>query len=266
MKHRTKRVITLTIFLIILASLLTEGCLGQNSGLSRENEKEMKGQANTSGTSPVSRLVTEEVNLSSSKAGISTIAGNYRLEALDVELKVPSYELPLQKERISNYGNFSSKIPLNESALKMLENNGFVVIENPYNPGEEDITSMYSILEEQEVPVFITTDSLLHLYHIQFDETLRQIEEKEFYDTLWKTDLALLNASIKKYNNASGEEKEAARRNTAYFAVVLSLLQPKTRTDTGSRRPLWFCEQIPFPCGCKETISVRGSCICKKRG
>ncbi len=86
---------------------------------------------------------------------------------------------------------------------------------------------MYATLKQDEIPVFITTDSLLHLYHIQFDETLRQIEEREFYDTLWKTDLALLRTSIEKYNRAAGEEKEAARRNAAYFAVALSLLQPK---------------------------------------
>lgn len=86
---------------------------------------------------------------------------------------------------------------------------------------------MYSSLQEEEIPVFITTDTLLHLYHIQFDETLRLIEEREFYDTLWKTDLSLLNASIEKYNSASGDEKEAARRNAAYFSVALSLLQPK---------------------------------------
>ena len=33
----------------------------------------------------------------------STIAGNYRLEALDVELKAPSYELPMNKDNITNY-------------------------------------------------------------------------------------------------------------------------------------------------------------------
>ena len=86
---------------------------------------------------------------------------------------------------------------------------------------------MYATLKQEDVPIFITTDSLLHIYHIQFDETLRQIEEKEFYDTIWKTDLALLNASVEKYNSAAGEEQEAARRNAAYFAVALSLLQPK---------------------------------------
>lgn len=227
MRHRINLVVTQLILLIILASLLTEGCLGQSSGSSRENETDMKGEVDTSGITQVSRLKTEEVTLSGSEAGNSSMAGNYRLEALDVELKVPSYELPLQKEGISNYGDFSGKIPLDESALKILESNGFVVIKNPYGSAEEDITSMYSTLEEQEVPIFITTDSLLHLYHIQFDETLRQIEEEEFYDTLWKTDLALLNASIEKYNSSAGEEQEAAKRNVAYLSVALSLLQPK---------------------------------------
>lgn len=207
--------------------------------LSGENGTEKKAEVDNNKSSPTRHLKTEGVNLSelgaenSNLTGNSTfemnstIAGNYRLEALDVELKAPSYELPLNKDNITNYGNFSGRIPLSESALKMLKNNGFVVIKNPYNPGEEDITSMYATLKQENIPIFITTDSLLHIYHIQFDETLRQIEEREFYDTLWKTDFALLNASIEKYNSAAGEEQEAARRNAAYFAVALSLLQPK---------------------------------------
>jgi len=225
MKHRVKIFVINLVLLIVLASLLTEGCLGQSSGISRENGTEGKGDA--SGISQESRLKTEEVTISGSEAGTSSIAGNYTLEALDVELKAPSYELPLQKKKISNYEDFSEKIPLDDSALKMLESNGFVVIENPYDSSKEDITAMYSTLKDKEIPIFITTDSLLHFYHIQFDETLRQIEEEEFYDTLWKTDLALLNASIEKYNSTTGEEQEAAKRNAAYFSVALSLLQPK---------------------------------------
>ena len=212
----------------------------------------MKGEVNTSGTSPMGRLETKEVNLSNSGVENSSIAGNYRLEALDVELKVPPYELPLKKDNISNYGNFSDRIPLNESALKMLEKNGFVVIENPYNPKEEDITSMYDTLKKEGIPIFITTDSLLHLYHIQFDETLRQIEEKEFYDTLWKTDLSLLNASIEKYNSAAGEEQEAARRNAAYFAVALSLLQPKPTQIQGTEDPYGYVNESLFPASAEK--------------
>jgi len=252
MIYRTRQVVTRLILLIVLTSLLTGGCLEQSSGLSIENGTGMKGGINTSVTSSVNRLITEEVNLSGSGTVNSTIAGNYRLEALNIELKAPSYELPLHRDGISNYEKFSGRIPLNDSALKLLESNGFVVIENPYNPGEEDITSMYSTLTEKEVPIFITTDSLLHLYHIQFDETLRQIEEKEFYNTLWETDFDLLNASIEKYNTASGEGKEAARRNAAYFAVALSLLQPKPSQVQGAASPYGFVNESLFPAGAEE--------------
>ncbi|RXA21732.1 DUF3160 domain-containing protein [Methanosarcina sp. MSH10X1] len=252
MKHRIKPFVTRLVLLILLASFLTGGCLDKSSGLSIENETGMKEEIDTGRISPVSRLVIEEVNLSGPGAENTSIAGNYRLEALDIELKAPSYELPLHREGISNYENFFGRIPLDDSAFELLESKGFVVIENPYNQGEEDITSMYSTLKEQEVPVFITTDSLLHLYHIQFDETLRQIEENEFYNTLWETDLALLNASVEKYNTASGEEKEAARRNAAYFAVALSLLEPKSEQLQGAEGPYGFINESLFPAGAEK--------------
>jgi hypothetical protein len=110
----------------------------------------------------------------------STLLRNYKLEDLDVKLKVPPYELPMNKENISNYISFSNKISLNESALRKLENNGFVVTKNPYYAGEEDITSMYTILNQEGIPIFITTDSLLHLYYIQYDETLRRSKKGNF--------------------------------------------------------------------------------------
>jgi len=252
MKHRTKTVVIYLFFLIFLTSLFTVGCLEQSSGLSGENGTETIGEVDNNENSATSRLETEAVNLSDSGAGNSSLAGNYRLEALDVELKVPSYELPLNRDRISNYGNFSGRILLNESDLEVLESNGFVVIENPYNPGEEDITSMYSTLKEEEIPIFITTDSLLHLYHIQFDETLRQIEEREFYDALWEIDLALLNASSKKYDSTNGEEQEAARRNAAYFAVSLSLLQPKPEQIQEAETSYGFVDESLFPVDAEE--------------
>jgi hypothetical protein len=67
----------------------------------------------------------------------------------------------------------------------------------------------------------------LHLYHIQFDETLRQIEEKEFFDRIWNLSERLLNSSIEDYDKATGDFKEALKRNIAYFGVGMSLLQPR---------------------------------------
>jgi hypothetical protein len=225
-----------SVYVMLLLFVFFAGCSGQRT------EQDAPGYA-------ADILKTEAVTYSGVLGQSASLPINYSMEALDVELKAPSYELPLERDKISNYRTFSTRIPLDTSALEMLESNGFVVIENPYNPAEEDITSMYVTLKEEEIPVFITTDSLLHLYHIQFDETLRQIEENEFYDAIWKTDLALLNASVEEYNSASGEEKEAARRNTAYFAVALSLLQPKPEQAQAAEDPYEFVDEALFPAG-----------------
>ncbi|MDQ1276499.1 MAG: hypothetical protein QG610_2077, partial [Euryarchaeota archaeon] len=233
-----RRIRLASVYLMLLFFIFFAGCSGQNS------EQDKDGYA-------ADILKTEALTYSGVLGQGASLSLNYSLEALDVELKAPSYELPLEKDEIANYEAFSGKILLNGSDLEVLQNNGFVVIKNPYNPGEEDITSMYSTLKEEEIPVFITTDSLLHLYHIQFDETLRQIEENEFYDTVWETDLALLNASVEEYDSSSGEEKEAARRNAAYFAVALSLLQPKT-SQIQAAGESYDIDETLFPAGSAE--------------
>jgi hypothetical protein len=234
-----RRIRLASVYLMVLLFVFFAGCSGQNS------EQDADGYA-------ADILKTEALTYSGVLGQGASLPINYSLEALDVELKVPSYELPLEKDEISNYETFSGKIPLKGSDLEVLQNNGFVVVENPYNPAEEEIASMYVTLKEDEIPVFITTDSLLHLYHIQFDETLRQIEENEFYDAIWETDLALMNASVEKYNISSGEEKEAARRNAAYFAVALSLLQPKPSQVQSAEESYDFVDEGLFPAGSAE--------------
>jgi len=156
----------------------------------------------------------------------ASITKHYALDALSIDLNALAYNLPLKNSDVSNFNDFSTKISLSDNANNLLKQNGFVVIENPFNQNEEFITSPYNTLKDKEIPIFITSDSLLHLYHIQFDETLRQIEEREFYDAIWDIDKELLEKSIESYNSASGDLKEAAKNNVAYFAVALSLFQP----------------------------------------
>jgi len=227
MKNLTQTVITLMIFLILLVSIFTGGCLEQSSGLNEKNGTEMIEKVDSDRNTSTGYLKTEAVNLSGFEAENFSFAENYRLDALDIELKAPQYELPLKESDITNYGKFSKKFLTDETALEKLKENGFVVISNPYNSKEDDITAMYNSLENEGQLIFITSDTLLHLYHVQFDDSMSQIEQNKLYDLLWELDKALLNASVEDYNRASGEEKEAARRNAAYFSVALSLLQPK---------------------------------------
>jgi len=176
---------------------------------------------------PVKETKLEEVTDNQN----SSFSKSYSKENLQFEAKVSPYSLPLEASEIANYDSFTQEVPLTNEGRDLLYKNGFVVIENLFDA--ELINETYRDLKVADVPIFITSDSLLHLYHIQFDETLKRVEEKEFYDDLWKLDKALLEASIEDYNeakenNSSSEEvTEAARRNVAYFAVALSLLEPK---------------------------------------
>jgi len=136
------------------------------------------------------------------------------------------YSLPLESAGISNYGHFTSRVPLSGRAEQLLFANGFVVIDNPFNDDEEHIQPVYEELRDKDLPIFITSDSLLHLYHIQFDETLRRIEEATFYGDIWNISRALYDYSAEQYDLAEGKVREAHRRNAAYLAVGLCLLSP----------------------------------------
>ena len=221
-----------TFLILIILSIVLSGCVDQ------EPQEPIQPE-------PIRQIKTEPINLSGVPAENMDFVKYYSLQPLDITLNVPQYRLPLQIDQISNYDSFSGKIPLRSDALNLLEENGFVVIDNPFNPKEEDITQPYNTLTDNEVPIFITTDSLLHLYHIQFDETLRQIEEREFYDLIWKISEQLLNDSIKSYENSDGELKEASRRDVAYFSVGLSLLKPKSEQVCQSEHE-WECGDAYF--------------------
>ncbi|RLI87219.1 MAG: dTDP-glucose 4,6-dehydratase, partial [Candidatus Altiarchaeales archaeon] len=174
-----------------------------------------------------STLKTEPIDLSGVETEKLGFIKYYSLSPLNITLQVSQYNLPLKTSQISNFNDFSKKFSLNSKALDLLEKNGFVVVSNPFNPKEEVITRPYKTLKDKEIPIFITSDSLLHLYHIQFDETLRQIEEREFYDRIWEISNELLKVSVEKYNRATGDLKEALKRNIAYLSVGLSLLKPR---------------------------------------
>jgi len=164
------------------------------------------------------------------------------LEKIEVNPQIPPYNLPLSTADIVNYQDFSNKIQLSPRALSLLQKNGFVVIETPEDIAqskvflmragrqaspEDDFVAYYQAIKDKDLPVFITTDSLLHYYHIFFGTTLMRLERDLFYDDVWQMSKELLDDAIYQYNNTSGDLKESAKRNVAYLAVALELLRPK---------------------------------------
>ena len=165
------------------------------------------------------------------------------LETVDVTPQIPSYNLPLKTADIANFEKFAKKIQLGSEALGLLTKNGFVAITTPediaesevflmsarrYASPKDDFVAYYETIKDKDLPIFITADSLLHYYHIFFDTTLMKIERDLFYDDVWQMSKEFLADAVEQYNASSGDLKEAARRNVAYFSVALSVLQPKT--------------------------------------
>jgi len=188
-------------------------------------------------------LTIKPIDLSNISTERMQFASNYVLPGIEIELKTSQYELPVSTGEISNFSDFSSKISLSQNAMALLQQNGFVVINDPFYEKQQYITQPYKTLKQEEVPIFITSDSLLHLYHIQFDETLRQIEEREFYEMIWDISKKLYENSVAGYNANEGDLKETYKRNAEFFAVGLELLKPKPeQVKPECTKDDWECE------------------------
>lgn len=153
------------------------------------------------------------------------MAACYESGEVSVSPDAPRYSLPLDFGEVTNFRRIGSEFGLTENQKQLLEKNGFVVI--PWHG--DDIVQPYKTLKEQGVPIFVTSDTLLHLYHIQFNEILKRLEEEEFFDELIDMSQAMMERAIWDYESFTDSDlKEAARRNVAYFAMALKLLQTPT--------------------------------------
>ena len=132
------------------------------------------------------------------------------------------YNLPVNVSKVQ----FADEIQLSDAQRRLLTNNGFVV-KTP-KPGE--YREFYQIYEQNRYqdgprPVFITTDSIYHVYHLIFDKMLRDLERDSFIAILNDLTSTLLKTSYQQYGDLKGTPlEEPARRNVAYFAVAAQLL------------------------------------------
>ncbi len=154
------------------------------------------------------------------------LSSYYDGQPIDVSPAAPLYSLPIQLKDTGNGEFVASRLELDNDAREAIERNGFVVVDatNPWGKMYDDVVDPYLELEDDGIPIFVTSDTLLHLYHIQFDEVLKCVEENEFFASLVVMSNALLEESVAQYDSFSDDLKEAARRNVAFFTVAMKLL------------------------------------------
>lgn len=151
----------------------------------------------------------------------------YRLQEWNVlTANAPQYSLPLNLHDTVNFDVVNSYFNLSEQACQLLQENGFVVI--PWGQIDQ-FNLFYDYMYYSHVPIFVSADSMLHTYHVLFDEILRHLEEKHFIQNITYVIHKLTEESLALYHSTPATNhllKEASKRNVCYFAVAAKLLDP----------------------------------------
>jgi hypothetical protein len=131
-----------------------------------------------------------------------------------------SYSLPLDLNQVQGL----DQVTLTDAQRALLAQNGFAVT----TPVPGQYREFYQIYEQNrymEIPVFITTDSIYHVYHLIFDKMLRDLETGYFTTDLKSLTTSMLAATNAQFQSLKGTSLgDPALRNAAYFAVSDRLL------------------------------------------
>lgn len=121
---------------------------------------------------------------------------------------------------------FADHYKLSAAEKKLLAKNQFFV--RPKKTAERETGQLFEIYEDNDysdVPSFITTDSVMHAYHIFYDFSLRTLEQQKLFGIAKTMSNGLYEEALKTYQGIQQPEvKEAALRNVAFFGVACSLL------------------------------------------
>ncbi len=115
--------------------------------------------------------------------------------------------------------NSSLARELSDAQRELVLRNGFVVTQ----AGVAQMYDIYKQGKDRSVPPFITTDAVLHAYHILYDYVLRSVEFEHLIAAAKGLITALLAATEQQYRSAPGAAKESAKANLAYFTVAARL-------------------------------------------
>jgi len=143
----------------------------------------------------------------------------YEEVSVNISPKIPAYSVNNDLGNVSNAGDFT----FSTEAKSLLVKNAFVVKPSYSN----EFFPLYESNRYSYTPNFVTTDSMLHNYHLMFDFLLKQLEEQKLAAELKQLNASMLSESLIQYNNLKGTEWEnAAKRNIGFFAVGSKLLNP----------------------------------------
>jgi len=108
-------------------------------------------------------------------------------------------------------------LSIGNGSLSRLADKGFVVIPDR-NASFDNFVKAYKSYYVNDLPVFITTDTILNVYHLLVEKVLETYEQEWIGPAIQTTVLELYNASLELYSNAT-VDKNISRDLLVTFAV-----------------------------------------------
>lgn len=145
---------------------------------------------------------------------------------------VPSVESYQVEADLSNVEN-ADRFYLQDHMVKKLVENNFVVCDGTWS----EFFDLYEQNRYLQVPVFVTTDSMMHTYHLYFALLQKNTESHYLTDLTGRFSSRMYEDSLAQYQELAGTEwEDAALKNVAFFAVGAELMgQEVADLPTGAK-------------------------------
>jgi hypothetical protein len=135
-----------------------------------------------------------------------------------VQASIPAYKVAADLSNLTNRNQFGD---FTADQQRLLAANGFYASPTDYMQP----FFLYENNTYLDIPSFVTTDSVLHTYHLFYDWAMRGVEFLQLYPDLGDMTLRMLENSKAAYGRATTpNRKEAALGAVVYFGVPARLL------------------------------------------
>lgn len=144
-------------------------------------------------------------------------------EDIEIEANVKPYDVPKESKMINGFVSDEYAKEYNDRMMKNLEDDGFFIDYEKY----QQPFSIYETNQYMGSNNFVTTDSIVHLYHIIYLGMMEDMEQNSLKQKLMALSKNCLDNALSDYKEAKGEEKDLTLRNAALFLCALDLLEAK---------------------------------------
>ncbi len=154
---------------------------------------------------------------------VATAFGTYTPVPVDISPNALQFTVEPDFRNVTNFKNGL----LMENDLDILKKYGFVVKPraNPYH----EIHQQYMLYHDDEIPAFITSDAVLHAFHVLYDNILKTLETERFTGDLLVLLQDLKQQTLEKYDRCNDSDlKNACKKLSAYLTVASLLLDEST--------------------------------------